>query len=412
MTGIDLSDTAFWGLPLPQRDAAFAALRQLPAPPFFTEPETPFPNSGPGYYALVRHADVVEASRNPAVFSSGHGATSLVDLPAEFNEFFGSMINMDDPRHTRLRRIVSRAFTPRMIKKFEYDVQRVAEQIADDLIETGPCDFVEHVASRLPLTIICQMMGIPDSHYGMVLRDTNIILSGADPDFLSEDMDEAVLQLLTAGQELADLVTELGHTRLDKPEDDLITALVTANIDGEQLTSAELASFFILLVVAGNETTRTAISHALVLLTGHPGQRALLLEDFGARIPGAVEEIVRVASPVMYMRRTLTQDYTMNGQDYRAGDKVGLFYWSANRDEAVFAERARFDITRSPNPHVGFGAAGPHFCLGAHLARREITVALRELLGRVPDIHAAGPPDQLLSSFINGIKHLDCDFTR
>jgi methyl-branched lipid omega-hydroxylase len=412
MTGIDLSDTAFWGLPLPQRDAAFAGLRRRPAPPFFTEPKTPFPNSGPGYYALVRHADVVEASRNPAVFSSGRGATSLVDLPAEFNEFFGSMINMDDPRHTRLRRIVSRAFTPRMIKKFEDDVQRVAEQIADDLIETGPCDFVEHVASRLPLTIICQMMGIPDSHYDMVLRDTNIILSGADPDFLSEDMDEAVLQLLTAGQELADLVTELGHSRLDKPEDDLITALVTANIDGEQLTSAELASFFILLVVAGNETTRTAISHALVLLTDHPDQRALLLEDFEARIPGAVEEVVRVASPVMFMRRTLTQDYTMNGEDYRAGDKVGLFYWSANRDGAVFTQPAQFDITRSPNPHVGFGAAGPHFCLGAHLARREITVALRELLGRVPDIHAAGPPDRLLSSFINGIKHLDCDFTR
>ncbi len=353
---------------------------------------------------------MVEASRNPAVFCSGRGATSIVDLPIEFNEFFGSMINMDDPRHTRLRRIVSRAFTPRMIKKFEYDVQRVAAQIVEDLIHTGPCDFVEHVAARLPLTIICQMMGIPDSRYDMVLRDTNIILSGADPDFLSEDPDEAVLQLLTAGQELADLVTELGHTRLGKPEDDLITALVTANIDGEQLTSAELASFFILLVVAGNETTRTAISHALILLTDHPEQRARLLADFEARIPGAVEEIVRVASPVMFMRRTLTQDYTMNGQDYRAGDKVGLFYWSANRDEAVFEDPARFDITRSPNPHVGFGAAGPHFCLGAHLARREITVALRELLGRVPDIHAAGPPDRLLSSFINGIKHLDCDF--
>jgi cytochrome P450 len=412
MTGIDLSDTEFWGLPLPQRQAAFAELRRLPTPPFFTEPETPFPNPGPGYYALVRHADVVEASRNPAVFSSGRGATSLVDLPAEFNEFFGSMINMDDPRHTRLRRIVSRAFTPRMIKKFEDDVQRVAAQIVTDLQAAGPCDFVQHVASRLPLTIICQLMGIPDSHYDMVLRDTNIILSGADPDFLSEDPDEAVLQLLTAGQELADLVTELGYTRLDNPADDLITALVTANIDGEQLISAELASFFILLVVAGNETTRTAISHALVLLTDYPDQRALLLADFEARIAGTVEEIVRVASPVMYMRRTLTQDYTMNGQDYRAGDKVGLFYWSANRDEAVFEDPARFDITRSPNPHVGFGAAGPHFCLGAHLARREITVALRELLGRMPDIHAAGPPDQLLSSFINGIKHLNCDFTR
>jgi methyl-branched lipid omega-hydroxylase len=410
-TGIDLSDTAFWGWPLGERDAAFAQLRRLPRPPFFAEPETPFPNPGPGYYALVKHADVAEASRNPAVFCSGRGATSLVDLPAEFNEFFGSMINMDDPRHARLRRIVSRAFTPRMIKKFEDDVRSVAARIVDDLLQTGPCDFVANVASRLPLTIICQVMGIPDSSYDMVLRDTNIILSGQDPDFLSEDADEAVLQLLTAGQELADLVTDLRTARLASPADDLITALVTANIDGEQLTGAELASFFILLVVAGNETTRTAISHALVLLTDNPAQRALLLDDFDARITGAVEEIVRIASPVMYMRRTLTQDYSMNEQDYHTGDKVGLFYWSANRDEAVFADPARFDITRSPNPHVGFGAAGPHFCLGAHLARREITVALGELLGRVPDIHAAGPPDRLLSNFINGIKHLDCDFS-
>jgi len=411
-TGTDLSDTAFWGLPLARRDAAFAALRRLPQPPFFTEPETPFPNPGPGYYALVRHADVVEASRNPAVFSSGRGATSLVDLPAEFNEFFGSMINMDDPRHARLRRIVSRAFTPRMIRKFEDGVRLVAARIVDDLVRTGPCDFVEHVAARLPLAIICQMMGIPDRSYDMVLRDTNIILSGQDPDFLSDDPDEAVLQLLAAGQELADLVTGLRTARLASPADDLITALVTANINGEQLTSAELASFFILLVVAGNETTRTAISHALVLLTEYPGQRARLLADVGGRMAGAVEEIVRIASPVMYMRRTLTQDYTMNGHDYQAGDKVGLFYWSANRDETVFADPARFDITRSPNPHVGFGAAGPHFCLGAHLARREIAVVLRELLGRVPDIRAAGPPDPLLSNFINGIKHLTCEFSR
>ena len=408
----DISDTAFWGLPLADRRAAFAELRRLPGPPFFAEPETPFPNPGPGYYALVRHADVLEASRNPAVFCSGPGATSIVDLPAEFNEFFGSMINMDDPRHTRLRRIVSGAFTPRMIKKFEDDVQRVAARTVDELVATGPCDFVAHVAARVPLTIICQLMGIPGSSYDMVLRDTNIILSGADPDFLSEDPDVAVGQLLTAGQELADLVTELREARLAAPADDLITALALANIDGEQLTSAELASFFILLVVAGNETTRTAISHALVLLTDNPAQRALLLADFETWIGGAVEEIVRAASPVIFMRRTLARDAAMNGHNYRAGDKVALFYWSANQDEAVFTDPSRFDITRSPNPHVGFGAAGPHFCLGAHLARREIRLTLRELLSRVPDIHAAGPPDQLLSSFINGIKRLDCNFTR
>ncbi len=409
---VDLSAPEFWALPLPQRREAFARLRSLPRPPLFADPQVPFATSGGGYYALVRHADVVEASRNPDVFSSGKGATSLVDLPVEFNEYFGSMINMDDPRHARLRRIVSRAFTPGMIRKFEDDVQQVAARIVDDLLETGPCDFVEHVAARLPLTIVCQMMGIPDSSYATVLHDTNVILSGNDPDIISENPDEAVGQILTAGAELAALVTELCAARLQEPRDDLITALATANIDGEQLSSSELASFFILLVVAGNETTRNAISHALILLTGHPDQRALLMADPGARLGGAVEEIVRHASPVMFMRRTLTRDYAMNGQDYREGDKVALFYWSANYDETVFADPARFDITRSPNPHVGFGAAGPHFCLGAHLARREISVALRELLGRVPGIHAASPPDRLLSSFINGIKHLDCDFSR
>src|SRR5580692_8015919 len=409
MDGIDLSATEFWGLPLAERAAAFALLRAQPRPRFFAEPETPFAEQGPGYYALVRYADVVEASRHPDVFCSGKGATSIPDLPAEFNEYFGSMINIDDPRHARLRRIVSRAFSPRLVAKFEADVRRVAASIVDELLATGPCDFVANVAARLPLKIICDMMGIPADQYDMVLANTNIILSGADPEFLTEDLDEAVVRLLGAGQALAELVTDLAAARAQAPAEDLVSALATANIDGEQLTSAELASFFILLVVAGNETTRTALSHALMLLTEYPDQRALLLADIEHRLEGAVEEIVRCASPVIFMRRTLTRDYTMNGQDYREGDKAVLFYYSANRDEAVFAEPDRFDITRSPNPHVGFGAAGPHFCLGSHLARRELTVMLRELLTRVPQI-TAGPPDRLLSSFINGIKRLPCEF--
>jgi methyl-branched lipid omega-hydroxylase len=409
VAGIDLSDTEFWGLPLADRAAAFAVLRAQGRPPFFEEPEVPFSEKGPGYYALVRHADVVEASRHPQVFCSGQGATSIADLPVEFNEYFGSMINIDDPRHARLRRIVSRAFSPRLVAKFEDDARRAAATIVDDLLVTGPCDFVQHVAARLPLKIICDMMGIPGDRYEMVLANTNIILSGADPEFVSEDLDEAVTQLLGAGQALADLVTSLAAARTEAPAEDLVSALVTANIDGEQLTSAELASFFILLVVAGNETTRNALSHALMLFTEFPEQRALLLADLESRIGGAVEEIVRYASPVLFMRRTLTQDYTMNGQDYREGDKVVLFYYSANRDEAVFADPERFDITRSPNPHVGFGAAGPHYCLGAHLARRELTVMLRELLTRVPDI-TVGEPDRLLSSFINGIKRMPCQF--
>jgi len=410
VAGIDLSANEFWGLPLPERAASFALLRAQPRPPFFAEPEVTFAEMGPGYYALVRHADIVEASKHPEVFSSRRGATSIADLPVEFNEFYGSMINMDDPRHARLRRIVSRAFTPRMIARFEDDVRRAATAIVDDLLATGPCDFVSHVAARLPLKIICDMMGIPDDQYDMVLAQTNIILSGFDPEFLSEDQDEVVVQLLGAGQALADLVTGLAAARAEEPAEDLVSALARANIDGEQLTSAELASFFVLLVVAGNETTRTALSHALMLLTAYPDQRALLVADLEGRIAGAVEEIVRYASPVLFMRRTVTRDYTMNGQDYHEGDKAVLFYYSANRDEAVFTDPERFDITRSPNPHVGFGAPGPHFCLGAHLARRELTVMLRELLTRVPDI-TAGEPDRLLSSFINGIKRLPCQFT-
>jgi cytochrome P450 len=409
--GIDLSGEDFWGIPPARRHEPFARLRRLDRPPFFEEPQTAFASAdGGGYYALVKHADISEASRHPELFSSARGATSIEDLPPEFNEYFGSMINMDDPRHARLRRIVSRAFTPKMIKRFEEDVQRTAAEIVDELLVTGPCDFVQQVSARLPLKIISAMMGIGPEYDEMVLRNTNTILGGGDPEFLSGDMNEAITQILLAGQSLAELVTELAAARQAHPADDLTTALATGNVDGEQLTSAELASFFILLVVAGNETTRTAISHALNLLTVHPDQRALLLEDIDGRLPAAVEEVVRYVSPVMWMRRSVTRDCQLNGNDFREGDKLVLFYWSGNRDEAVFTDSERFDITRSPNPHVGFGGAGPHFCLGAHLARREITAMLRELLTRVPTIRAAAEPDWLRSSFINGIKHLPCDF--
>jgi methyl-branched lipid omega-hydroxylase len=407
---LNLSDITFWAQPPAQRHAAYRRLRALESPPFFEAGESPFGTVERGYYALLRHADVAEASRNPQLFSSAAGATSIYDLPVEFNEYFGSMISMDDPRHARLRRIVSRAFTPKMIKKFEEDVQRTAGVIVDELLATGPCDFVQRVSARLPLRIICEMMGIGDEHYETVLRDTNIILSGADPEFVSENITEAQTQILTAGIELGGLVSGLAEQRQASPTDDLVSALATANVDGEALTPSELASFFILLVVAGNETTRNAISHALWLFTEHPDQRELLLADFDGRIGPAVEEIVRYVSPVIWMRRTLTSDTVMNGHAYRENDKVLLFYQAANRDESVFPDPDRFDITRSPNPHVGFGSPGPHFCLGAHLARREISAVLRELLQRVPDIRAAGEPDYLLSSFINGIKHLPCEF--
>ncbi|MFC6930193.1 cytochrome P450 [Actinomadura yumaensis] len=250
-------------------------------------------------------------------------------------------------------------------------------------------------------------MGIAEDRYRTVLDATNVILAGNDAEFLpAGDPEQVALALLEAGQTLKDIVEDLGRKRRVEPADDLVSALVNANIDGESLTDQELGSFFILLVVAGNETTRNAIAHGLDLFTRHPGQRALLTGDFEARIPGAVEEIVRYVSPVTWMRRTATRDTTLNGQDVKEGDKLVLYYWSANRDETVFEDADRFDILRDSGGHVGFGGPGPHFCLGAHLARREITVMFRELLRRHPGVRATAEPERLEASFINGIKRL------
>jgi cytochrome P450 len=298
-----------------------------------------------------------------------------------------------------------------MIASFEDDVRRAATVIVDDLLATGPCDFVSRVAARLPLKIICDMMGIPDDQFEGVLANSNVILSGFDPEFVSENPDEVALQLLGAGQALADLVTSLAATRAHAPAGDLVSALVTGNIDGEQLTSAELASFFILLVVAGNETTRNAISHGLLAMTQHPEQRALWQADPAGIAATGVDEIVRWGSPVIWMRRTVAEDTVLGDHALSAGERVILFYNSANRDEDVFEDPFSFDVRRSPNPHIGFGAAGPHFCLGAHLARQEIDVMFRQLFERLPDIASVGEPDRLRSPFINGIKHLDCTFT-
>ena len=410
---IDLSDIEFWKRPLDERAAAFATLRARAELPFFAEPEPPpgMPH-GPGYYALTRHADVVEASRHPELFCSGKG-TNIGDLPPEFLEFFGSMINLDDPRHVRFRRIVSRAFTPRFIDSLKADVSQIAAEIIADIAPRGQCDFVTEVAALLPLRVIIDLMGIPRREEKFIFDRTNVILGFTDPEYVSsDDPQEVIGALLTAGAELADVVREIGEDRLRQPRNDITTALVTAEVDGEQLTPAELASFFILLVVAGNETTRNAIGHGLHLLTRFPDQRARWQADFESVAPTAVEEIVRWASPVIHFRRTVTTEGARLGdQVFAEGDKVVMWYWSANRDESVFADAEAFDVTRKPNDHVGFGGPGPHFCLGAHLARREITVAFRELFRTVPDIHTTGEPDRLQSAFINGVKHLPAEWT-
>jgi cytochrome P450 len=408
---INLSDVTFWARPLEEREGAFALLRKERPISFHEEPYIeglPFPK-GPGYWALTHHADILEVSRQPELFCSGKGS-NIGDLPPDFNEFFGSMINMDDPRHARLRRIVSRGFTPRMIQQAEENVQRTATSIVDALIERGECDFVTEIAAALPLKIICDMMGIPDSQYKFVFDRTNIILGAGDPEYVSNPL-EIVPILLQSGAELAQLVQDLGQLRKDKPTDDLTSALVNAEVDGEKLTDAELGSFFVLLVVAGNETTRNAISHGMKALCDYPEQRARWAKDFDKLAPTAVEEIVRWATPVIHFRRTATRDTELSGQKLREGEKVVLWYCSGNRDEKVFTNPFEFNVAREPNEHVGFGGPGPHFCLGAHLARREITVMFRELFRRLPDIQVVGEPDRLLSFFINGIKRMRCEFT-
>ena len=407
----DLSDVErFWTAPITERAAAFAALREREPVPFFAEPVLAYLPQGPGFWALTRLDDVVEASRNPKIFTSGPGATSFADLPPEFREFFGSMINTDDPRHARLRRIVSRGFTPKRLAGLADEVAATATRIVDDVVDAGTCDAVAAISARLPLKIVCDMMGVPESQYDLVFAKSNVILGAADPEYVP-DAENILVALLQAGNELAELMRDLGRHREQHPTDDVTSALVNAEIDGERLTPDELASFFILLVVAGNETTRNAISWGLQLLTDHPDQRAAWLADLDGVTPTAIEEIVRLASPVIYMRRTLAVDATLSGQEMTAGDKVLLFYWAANRDPAHFRDPDAFDVRRSPNPHVGFGGAGPHFCLGAHLARREMAVMFRELLTRMPDIHVSGEPRRLRSMFINGIKSLPVAFT-
>jgi methyl-branched lipid omega-hydroxylase len=409
---IDLTDPAFWRRPLEERHRGFATLRRERPIAFFEEPVFVGREQGPGYWALTRYADVVEVSRHPEVFCSGQGSISILDIPPEAAEFFGSIIVMDDPRHARQRGIVSRRFTPRQLQKVLDNVERVADEVIDGIVEQGEVDLVETIAAPFPLLIICDMMGIPRSEFSTVMDATNAILGAGDPEFVGEKtpIDAAI----EGGFALVQLMQELAEKRRKDPTDDLTSALVHADAEQDMLDPTELGSFFILLAVAGNDTTRTAISHGMHDLTRHPDQRRIWQDDLAGVTPTAVEEIVRYASPVVYMRRTLTSDAELSGHQFHEGDKVVLFYGSANRDDDIFADPDRFDVRRSPNPHVGFGGPGPHFCLGAHLARRELAVIFQRLLRRLPDIEAVGPPvllDPVSVPLVTGIKHLPVRFT-
>jgi cytochrome P450 len=408
LADIDLSSWDFWSLDDDFRDGAFATLRRESPVSFWTEPVEEGFEQGAGHWALTRFDEVFYASRHPEIFSSSPSIT-IYDQPPEVAEFFGSMIVLDDPRHQRLRSIVSRAFTPKVVARAEASVRARARRLVESLLADHPDgtgEAVSGLAGPLPLQVICDMMGIPEEDHERIFHWTNVILGFGDPD-LATDFGA----FTTVSMEIGGYAMALAEDRRSNPRDDLTTNLVRAEVDGEQLSSAEIASFFILLVVAGNETTRNAISHGLLALTRYPEQREKWWADFDGLTHSAVEEIVRWASPVIYMRRTLTRDTELGGATLAAGDKATLWYCSANRDETKFADPWRFDVARDPNPHVGFGGGGAHFCLGANLARREISVLFEELHREIPDIVATEEPARLLSPFIHGIKTLPIAWT-
>lgn len=401
---------SFWTQDPDLVDHELAAIR-AGGPTFFPEPETEsigIPN-GPGAWAVTSYDHIVEMSRKPEIFSSADGIT-ITDLPQAFLEFYSSMIAMDDPRHGRLRRLVSLGFTPRMLAALDDSVKEQATRIVDDVAERGECDFVVDVAAQLPLAIVCDLMGVPRSELDFVFEQTNTVLGASDPEYRPDGTD-VVTALLGAGGALAELMTSVAESKKGGDDTDLTSILVNSEVDGERLSPSDIASFFILLVVAGNETTRNAISWGLHYLTKNPDQREIWKADIEGVTQTAVEEIVRIGSPVSYMRRTATADTTLGNTKIQKGDKLAMFYVAANRDDAHFEDPLTFDVQRNPNKHLGFGGPGPHFCLGAHLARREIGVMFSELFRRLDDIETAGPPDLLESSFIHGIKHLPAVFT-
>jgi cytochrome P450 len=360
-----------------------------------------------GYRAVVRYDDIRRISRDPKTFCSGQGVFAG-DEPAEIREATLSFIAMDAPRHTKLRGLVSSAFTPRQIARIEAGIRTAAAEIVDDAAPTGGGDFVSLVAKRLPLRTISDMIGVPDADRERVVAAADALVSTGDERFLDGRNPMAVMG--EAIWTLSQFATEMAAHRERYPADDLMTALVQAEIDGEKLTHAEISAWFVLLSVAGNDTTRHTTSHAMRALTLHPDQRALILEDVDGRLTRAVEEFVRWATPVLHFRRTVTAPVELHGELLEPGEKVVLFYLSGNRDEDAFDEPRRFDVTRDPNYHLGFGGGGPHYCLGASLARTQLRAIVGELLTRVPDLEV-GEPEPLASAFIRGVKRMDCSFT-
>ncbi len=409
LSDVDLGSLEFWSWDDDRRDGAFVTLRRESPIAFFEAPVLKGFEAGPGHWALTSFDDVHFASRHPDIFSSVPTSTSLSEIAPEVAEFSGSMISLDDPRHQRLRSIVNRAFTPKMVSRIEESVHTRAQRLVNEMLANRPegqADFVESLSGPLPLQIICDMMGIPEEDEPKVFHWTTVLLGAGDEE-VGGDHDTIIKAIL----DLAAYGAELAESRRSHPADDLTTNLVQAEVDGERLSSADIASFFILLSGAGNETTRNAMSHGMVALSRYPDARAIWWNDFDRVADTAVEEIVRWATPVIFMRRNLTEDVELGGVQMKAGAKVSMWYNSANRDETKFDNPWLFDVTRNPNPHIGYGAGGAHFCLGANLARREIRVLFEELHNRIPDITAIEEPAILRSAFIHGIKRLKVGWT-
>ncbi len=360
----------------------------------------------PGFWAVTRHADVEHVSRHPETFSSHRRLALFNETPEEQIELQRlMMLNMDPPQHTRQRRFVNRGFTPRMIRQLEKHIQEICDELIDDVAARGEADFVRDIAAPLPLYVICELIGAPPQDRDRLFDLSNRLVGYDDPEFQAAADDGA-----QAAAEVYAYANELAERRRGEPRDDIVTELLGADDRGDVLTTEEFDLFVLLLTVAGNETTRNAASGGMLAFFRAPGQWQRLRAEPG--VAGtAAEEIVRWVSPVNLFRRTATRDTEIRGQRIAEGDKVVVFYSSANRDDAAFSEPFSFDVGRSPNPHVGFGGGGPHFCLGRHLAALELRVLLRTLSERMPDIELAGEPRRLRSNFINGIKEMPVRFT-
>jgi cholest-4-en-3-one 26-monooxygenase len=365
----------------------------------------PDPAVPAGFWAITRHEDVRFVSRNPEIFSSAERSCLLDEFPPEMTERQRSMmLNMDPPEHSRLRGLVNRGFTPRMTKLLEPGITEACGRIVDDALAQGEGDFVKLCAAELPLVVIADILGAPQEDRHKLYAWSNILIAGQDPE-LRRTPEEG----MQASIELFSYAHALGAQRRAQPADDIVTKLVTPDEDGNELTEMEFGYFFLTLAVAGNETTRNAISGGMLAFTQHPEQWQRLKADLS--LAGrAADEIVRWVSPVNAFRRTAMRDIQLGGQQIRAGDKVVMFYASANRDPEVFEDPTTFDIGREPNDQVAFGGGGPHYCLGRHLAKLELEVMLRTLARRIERVELTGPVRRLRSNLVNGIKEMPVRF--